>query len=226
MAVQQNGMRYNFGRPDAQETPLFERQMASEELIELQQMRVMTENLHQRIMNLEKINMDLEARLEEQARQSMAVERECMLIEQRWKAKNEELLVEIEKWKTSFRQEKLKGDRLREQVHRSERELYGILQRKYELMRGPGTNRSNPAPTGKVPAGPDGFTARRGELPSSTSLRDSDLLLTSQKVLTHALTPSCNILTLILSKPTLQQKEGGKSKEIAVLGSLSDFLGF
>ena len=32
----------------------------------------------------------------------------------------------------------MKGDRVREHLSRTERELYGILQRKYELLRGPG----------------------------------------------------------------------------------------
>jgi hypothetical protein len=117
----------------------------------------------------------------------MAVEKECMLVEQRWKAKNEELLAEIDKWKASFRQEKLKGDRLREQVHRSERELYGILQRKYELMRGPGTNRPNmPPPNAKAVMGAEGFMSRRGEQLSSTaSMRETDFLLAANKVRQH-----------------------------------------
>jgi hypothetical protein len=34
--------------------------------------------------------------------------------------------------------EEKKGDRLREQISRTEKELYSILQKKYELMRGPG----------------------------------------------------------------------------------------
>lgn len=184
MAQVQNGMRYHYGngRQDSGETPLFERQMGSEEFMELQQARALNESLNQRIMNLEKINTDLERMLEEQAKQSMAVEKECMLLDKRWKTKNDELLAEIEKWKTSFQQEKLKGDRLREQVHRSERELYGILQRKHELMRGPGSNRPNLPPNGRTTQAPDSYMGRREQLSSATSVRESDYLLPHNKV--------------------------------------------
>ena len=229
------GMMYNFVRQDTQETPLFERQMGNGESVELQQLQLVVDNLQHRIMNLEKINTDLEVRLEDQAKQSMAVEKECLLIEQRWKSKNDELLAEIEKWKTSFRQEKLKGDRLREQVHRSERELYGILQRKYELMRGPGTNKPNQGTHNKGPpggnnTGSDGFNSRRTELPSASSMRENDFLLASNKVIqlntshTHQYLLLTNIIILYLK--ILQKEDMSKNKESVVLSSLADFLGF
>jgi len=164
------GMRYNYARSDVQESPLFERQMGSDDFVELQQMRQVVENLQQRIINLERINVDLEDRLEDQAKQSMLVEKECLLVEQRWKAKNEELLKEIENWKTAFQQEKVKGDRLRDQVHRSERDLYGILQKKYELMRGPGTNKPSLAANNtKAPSMSDVYGSRKGDIPHSSS---------------------------------------------------------
>ena len=169
-----NGLRYSFEPQPLQETPLFERQSGTDDFEELAKEKKKSEFLQERIMQLEKINVDLEKRLEEQAKASMLVEKECLLVEQRWQAKNAELLEEIEKLKRSFKQEKLKGDRLREQVHRSERELYGILQRKYELMRGPGTNKHPPnIPNGKGP-GQDGFISR--EIASAASMRDSELL--------------------------------------------------
>lgn len=173
--------RYNFSRQqqDVQESPLFERQMGSEEYIELQQMRSLVDNMQHRISNLEKMNVDLEQRLEDQAKQSMAVEKECLLSEQRWKVKNSELLNEIETWKSSFKQEKVKGDRLREQVHRSERELYGILQRKYEMMRGPGTNKPGLA-MGKGPSNADIALGRRGEINHSSSMRDDEYVQASK----------------------------------------------
>lgn len=175
------GMRYNYSRPDTHETPLFERQMGSDDFVELQQMRQVVENLQQRIVNLERINVDLEDRLEDQAKQSMLVEKECLLVEQRWQAKNQELLKEIENWKTAFQQEKVKGDRLRDQVHRSERDLYGILQKKYELMRGPGTNKPSLAAANntKAPSLSDVYGGRKGDMPHSSS---TDWLQSTGKV--------------------------------------------
>lgn len=198
MAGVPGGIRYNFARPEAQESPLFERQMGSEEFVELQQMRLLVDNMQQRIMNLEKINVDLEHRLEDQAKQSMAVEKECLLVEQRWKAKNSELLNEIETWKTSFKQEKVKGDRLREQVHRSERELYGILQRKYEMMRGPGTNKPGLALGGKGPSNADIALGRRGEIPHNSSMRDNEYFQASSKVI-QCLVPAPILRTIYLT---------------------------
>jgi hypothetical protein len=46
----------------------------------------------------------------------------------------------ISDWKNEYEILKSKGDRLRGHLSRTERELYGILQRKYELTRGPGRN--------------------------------------------------------------------------------------
>jgi len=135
------GLRYNFGRNNNEiiaDSPLFERQRMSnqDDYIDL---RMLIDGLQLKISRLEKINVDLESRLEEQAKQSMSVEKECLSIEQGWKAKNDELMKEIEACKDSLKAERVKGDRLREHLGRTERELYGMLQRKYEFnfMRGP-----------------------------------------------------------------------------------------
>ena len=42
----------------------------------------------------------------------------------------------MEEWQKKCHQQELKSDRLREQLSRTERELYGLLQRKYQIMRG------------------------------------------------------------------------------------------
>ena len=55
---------------------------------------------------------------------------------------------DIGEWQKKYLAEEKKGVRLREQISRTEKELYGILQRKYELMRGqPG----NPSILGNTP---------------------------------------------------------------------------
>ncbi len=107
----------------------------------------MIEALQERVQDLERINMDLESRLEDQARQCMMAEKECMAIKREWTTKCELLQNEIEHWKNEHQSEQSKNVRLRDQNSRTERELYRILQRKYELMRGNAQSRSNPSLT-------------------------------------------------------------------------------
>jgi hypothetical protein len=120
--------------------PFFERMGSVDEL---QQCRQIIDSLQGRVKNLEKINLDLEYRLEDSAKQCMEVEKQCVLVDQKWKAKMIENEKDIETWKRSFEAQQMKTDRLREHLSRTEKELYSILQRKYELMRGPG--RGGPA---------------------------------------------------------------------------------
>jgi chromosome segregation ATPase len=132
------GLRFTFPRHDipSHDSPLFER-MGTDEYAQLQDCRQIIDSLQQRVHDLERINLDLEFRLEDQAKQCMEVEKECVCIERNWKDKGHGLEREIENWKQQFEAQKLKGDKVREHLSRTERELYGILQRKYELIRGP-----------------------------------------------------------------------------------------
>jgi len=66
----------------------------------------------------------------------MDVEKECMATKREWASKCDILQAEIEHWKNEHLLEQTKSTKLREQNSRTERELYRILQRKYELMRG------------------------------------------------------------------------------------------
>lgn len=81
--------------------------------------------------------------MEDQARQCMSAEKECMAIRREWTSKCELLQNEIDHWKNEYASEQTKSARLREQNSRTERELYRILQRKYELMRGNLQSRSH-----------------------------------------------------------------------------------
>jgi predicted RNase H-like nuclease (RuvC/YqgF family) len=117
--------------------PLFER-MESDEYAEAQRNREIIENMQQRLEEMERINFDLEDRLEDQAKLCVDLEHECTEIERNWRDKCVYLEHEIDEWKKRSMVEEKKGDRLREQISRTEKELYSILQKKYELMRGPG----------------------------------------------------------------------------------------
>lgn len=103
-----------------------------------QQSRQIIEALQGRLEHLERINMDLEYRLEDQAKQCIAAERECKETEKQCKNKCNKLEKEIGKWQQENETQIGKSDRLREHLSRTERELYSILQRKHELMRGQG----------------------------------------------------------------------------------------
>lgn len=125
---------HDFTRHDA---PLFER-MGTDDYSQLQNSRHQTDALQQRIQDLERVNLDLEYRLEDQAKQCMEIEKECVSIERSWKVKCKIFEDEIASGKKQFEAQKMKSDRVRDHLSRTERELYGILQRKYELIRGPG----------------------------------------------------------------------------------------
>lgn len=146
------GLRYTFARHSndgqplhGESSPLFER-YSNDDFAELQRSRSIIDALQDRIQDLERINVDLEYRLEDQAKQCMLAEKECMIIKREWASKCETLQNEIDHWKNEFALEQSKSARLREQNSRTERELYRILQRKYELMRGgrrPSNNSNN-----------------------------------------------------------------------------------
>ncbi len=88
--------------------PFFER-IGNDDFNEVQHCKVIIEQQQQRLKRLEKINMDLEYRLEEQAKQSMAVEAECIAIEKKWKEICEKKDAEIETLEKNFENEKKKG---------------------------------------------------------------------------------------------------------------------
>ena len=169
------GLRFTFPRhdvpPQQHDSPLFER-MGTDEYAQLQDFRQIIDSLQQRVLDLERINLDLEYRLEDQAKQCMEVEKECVSIERSWKAKGEALEREIADWKQQHDAQKLKGDRVREHLSRTERELYGILQRKYELMRGPG-GRPMGGPGGGGGGGGSGGTPSISQSSSVHNIRDS-----------------------------------------------------
>lgn len=124
------------GETDSTGESLFEHLGSGHE--EIQHFRQIVDALQNRVHDLERINLDLEYRLEDSAKQCMEVEKKCVDIENTWKVKTKELQGEIETWRRSNNSQMLKANKLREHLSRTEKELYSILQRKYELMRGPG----------------------------------------------------------------------------------------
>lgn len=210
-----SGLRYNFATPNDHETQRFDRsgsgsssdnlpyfeRIGNEEATELQRCKTLIESQQQRLSRLEKINMDLELRLEEQAKLSMEIEKECVQIEANMKKSLEERDEEIANVMKAFDAEKKKGDRLRVHLSRTEKELYGILQRKYEIMRGPAM--------GKV------SSLAQSRLNQAHSSKSS-------------LSPGNSWVEFSNNSPghqSSQQQESKKERENRVAQSLSDFLG-
>jgi hypothetical protein len=89
----------------------------------------------------------------------MLVEKECISLERKWRAKCELLEKDTETWKREYESEKQKSEKLREHLSRTERELYSILQRKYELMR---SGQGGRPPTGLGGGGGAGSSISNG----------------------------------------------------------------
>ncbi|KAJ8598182.1 hypothetical protein CTAYLR_007378 [Chrysophaeum taylorii] len=101
---------------------------------ELQDCRTHLRLCAARIQELESINVDLEARLEAQANEYIKLETDTAESQARWKTQYEALENECEMWRQSNAQLELKNHKLRDQLIRTERELHGILQKKYDFM--------------------------------------------------------------------------------------------
>eukprot|EP00629_Pelagomonadales_sp_RCC1024_P012844 CAMPEP_0119281510 /NCGR_PEP_ID=MMETSP1329-20130426/24846_1 /TAXON_ID=114041 /ORGANISM="Genus nov. species nov., Strain RCC1024" /LENGTH=188 /DNA_ID=CAMNT_0007282131 /DNA_START=276 /DNA_END=839 /DNA_ORIENTATION=- len=88
----------------------------------------------QRMADMEIINKDLEARLEAQACEYIELESDAAESLQHWKAQYNALSDECEKWKQLHGQQELRNKKIREQLLRTERELHGILRKKYDII--------------------------------------------------------------------------------------------
>lgn len=158
------GLRFTFPRHEIPltDTPMFEK-IGTDDYAQLQNCRHTTDNLQQRVLDLERMNLDLEYRLEDRAKQCMVIEKECVSIERSWQSKFVGFENDLATCKTQFEAQKIKSDRVRDHLSRTERELYGILQRKYELIRGPGSS-----------AGMSSSSLQRGDSAKGSGLRRNE----------------------------------------------------
>lgn len=101
---------------------------------ELQDCRTHLRLCAQRIAELEAINVDLEARLEAQANEYIRLETDAAESQARWKTQYEALENECDMWRQSNSHLDLKNHKLKDQLLRTERELHGILQKKYDFI--------------------------------------------------------------------------------------------
>lgn len=180
----------------------------SEDYNELQRARQDIDALRLRVANLERINVDLEYRLEDQAKQCMNAEKECIETERMWRIKCDSLQEEVKNTRNDCEVLKTKGDRLRDHLSRTEREMYTILQRKYEIMRGP--------------AGPSKGNGSRGgsQNPNATSSYDRGVGVSSSLGKVQK-TSSIALEEFLIPPPSKSFDENRKKK---VLDALNEFL--
>jgi len=101
---------------------------------EMQECRAQLRITLQRIADVESINVDLESRLEAQAKEYIQLESDAAKSLAHWKMQYKALAEEAGSWKKLHAQQELKNQKIREQLLRTERELHGILQKKYDIM--------------------------------------------------------------------------------------------
>jgi myosin heavy subunit len=113
---------------------LFER-VNRDDMEEIRNYRNRITELENRCLDLEKINSDLENRLERQARERMDYDREFAENNHEWEKKLQATSVEIDGWRERLENEVRHGNIARDKLRRTERELYRILQKKYDIVR-------------------------------------------------------------------------------------------
>jgi hypothetical protein len=115
-----------------QPTPLFER-LVTEEVQEIKSYARIIENQQHRLVELERVHGDLEARLESESNGRKMLENTLEAREREWANKFEELSKERDHWKEVVQLEQTKNARLIDQVVRKDQDIHRMLQRKVSL---------------------------------------------------------------------------------------------
>jgi hypothetical protein len=115
-------------------TPLFER-LVTEEVQELKAYARIIENQNRRLVELERVHGDLEARLELEARRRAQLETTLEARERDWAARYHDLKRDRDHWKEEVTKEQSKNARLIDQVVRKDQDIHRMLQRKVRFTR-------------------------------------------------------------------------------------------
>ena len=113
-------------------TPLYQR-LVSDDVQELKSYTRIIESQNRRLVELERVHGDLEARLELQSTSRMDIELTLQLREQQWAEQIAELEKDREHWKAAVEAERTKNSRLMDQVFRKDQDIHRMLQRKVSL---------------------------------------------------------------------------------------------
>ena len=116
------------------DAPLFER-MGQDELAEIQLIQQQLGESEERRMELERINLDLERRLEVQAKERMNNESEMAEETRVWQQRLAQADDRCKEWKGRCEMEQKHREVLVEKLRRTEKELHRILQKKYDIVK-------------------------------------------------------------------------------------------
>lgn len=103
-------------------------------MTELQDLGRMVETYRQRVAECERMNADLEQRLESQGRQRMALEGELTERVRAHKKEMEAKQQELNAWQQRYETLQHQCHKVRDNLQRTERELMSVLSKKYELV--------------------------------------------------------------------------------------------
>jgi hypothetical protein len=117
----------------SQPTPLFER-LVTEEVQELRAYVRIVENQNRRLLELERVHGDLEARLEIESKSRQQLEATLEAREREWAEKLEHVKSDRDQWKLLVEAEKIKNSKLIDQVVRKDQDIHRMLQRKVCLV--------------------------------------------------------------------------------------------
>ena len=112
-------------------TPLYER-IVSEEVRELREYVRIIETQSRRLVDLERLHVDLESRLEVEQVRSRKLERTLAQHEKKWRAMFKNLVDEKEHAEKMVREEKVKVDKLMEMVNRLQTEIHALIKNKFQ----------------------------------------------------------------------------------------------
>lgn len=117
----------------AQPTPLFER-LVTEEVQEIKAYARIIESQQRRLVELERVHGDLEARLELESNRRKQLESTLEAREREWANKFQELSKDRDNWKGVVQMEQTKNARLIDQVVRKDQDIHRMLQRKVQII--------------------------------------------------------------------------------------------
>jgi hypothetical protein len=112
-------------------TPLYER-IVSEEVRELREYVRIIETQSRRLVDLERLHVDLESRLEVEHVRSRKLERTLAQHEKKWRSVFKNLVDEKEHAERMVREEKVKVDKLMEMVNRLQTEIHALIKNKFQ----------------------------------------------------------------------------------------------
>lgn len=120
----------------AEPAPLLFERLVTEEAQELRTYAHIIEQQNRRLAELERQHGELEAKVEQKAKDVVALEQTLERREVDWQAESNALKQERDRWRDSVQSEQVKNERLLDLVYRKDKEIQRMIQRKYDTAGG------------------------------------------------------------------------------------------